>query len=130
MAERNRGHANTNNSEISVEERIASIIQIMETLDYPELLRLRNLIDEEYNQKAEAARVRVIAESKEKLEQLGSTFEDVVAMQSKRKRVTRTPAKPKYMSPEGIPWTGRGQPPRFIREHEEAGGSSDDFLIK
>jgi DNA-binding protein H-NS len=37
---------------------------------------------------------------------------------------------PKYRSPNGKEWSGRGVPPRFIREYEESGGDREDFLIK
>jgi len=134
MAERNRGgntHTNTDVNELSVEDKIAEVMRIIDTLDYPQLLCLRDLIDEEYRQKSEAVKVRVIAEAQEKFDQMGLTFEDVAAMQTKRKRVTRTPAAPKYRSPDGEKtWSGRGAMPKWIRELEEAGHSRDEYLIK
>lgn len=105
-------------------------MRIVETLDHPELLRLRDLIAREYTQKAEAARIRAISEAREKFEQLGLSFEDILASERKRKLRVRTPATPKYMSPEGIPWSGRGAAPKWIREIEESGGNRDDYLIK
>lgn len=36
----------------------------------------------------------------------------------------------KYADPEGKTWSGRGRTPAWIVEHEEQGGSRDDFLIK
>ena len=95
MAERSRGvvdSKNTDTSEALAGDKVAEVMRIVETLDYPELLRLRDLISEEYTQKAEAAKVRVIAEAREKFEQLGLTFEDVIASQRKRKPAVRTPA--------------------------------------
>jgi DNA-binding protein H-NS len=132
MADRNRnrnGQTNTDGNETSVEEKIATVVQIVETLDYPELLRLRNLISEEYKQKVETARPRVIAETQQKFEQLGLSFEDVMNSQRKRKRVARTPAVPKYRSPEGREWSGRGATPKWMREIEEAGGNREDYRI-
>lgn len=43
----------------------------------------------------------------------------------------REPAEPKYRHPENetLTWSGRGRKPRFIVEHEEAGGNIEDFLI-
>ena len=120
---------NGNDDELAAGDKIASVMQIVETLEYPELLRLRDLIGAEYTRKAEAAKIRVIAEAREKFEQLGFTFEDVVASQQKRKRVIRAPAMPKYRSPNGKEWSGRGVTPKWIREHEESGGQRDDYLI-
>ena len=119
----------TDGIELSDNDKIAEVARIIETLDYPELLRLRELIDREYKQKAEAARETVIAETQRKFEQLGLSFDDVVGMQKKRKRAARTPAVPKYRSPGGREWSGRGPTPKWIRELEEAGGNREDFLI-
>ena len=119
----------TDGIELSDNDKIAEVARIIETLDYPELLRLRELIDREYKRKAEAARETVIAETQRKFEQLGLSFDDVVGMQKKRKRAARTPAVPKYRSPEGREWSGRGPTPKWIRELEEAGGNREDFLI-
>ena len=119
----------TDGIELSDNDKIAEVARIIETLDYPELLRLYELIDIEYKRKAEAARETVIAETQRKFEQLGLSFDDVVGMQKKRKRAARTPAVPKYRSPEGREWSGRGPTPKWIRELEEAGGNREDFLI-
>jgi DNA-binding protein H-NS len=115
--------------ELTIEDKIADVMQIIETLDYPELWRLRELIDGEYKKKAVAARKTVIAETQRKFEQLGLSFDDVVGMQRKKKRAARTPAVPKYRSPVGREWSGRGPTPKWIRELEEAGGNREDFLI-
>ena len=132
MSERHRPgnrQMNTDGNETSVEERIATVVNIMETLDYPELLRLRDLITQECNQKAEAAKANLIAETQRKFEQLGLSFDDVVGIQRKKKRAARMPAVPKYRSPVGREWSGRGPTPKWIREVEEAGGNWEDFLI-
>ena len=124
MAER------SNTNETVSGDRVAEIMRIVEELDYPELFQLRDLIGREYTQKAEAAKIRVIAEALEKFEQLGLSLEDVIESEKKRKPAVRTPAAAKYMSPEGKTWSGRGATPLWIREREEAGGSRDEFLIK
>jgi len=113
-----------------VEDRIKQIAEIADTLDYPELLRLRDMMQAKYEAKADAAREKVIEETKIKFAQLGLTFEDVITSQRKRKAAVRKPAVAKYRSPDGTKdWNGRGAKPKWIREHEEAGGNRDDFLI-
>lgn len=111
---------------------IAEVMRIVETLDYPELLQLQKLIGNEYQQKVAAARERVIEETKTKFEQLGLTLEDVLATQRKRKRVgsTRQPSPPKYRSPDGKEWSGRGATPKWIKEFEEGGGNREEYLIR
>src|SRR5688572_17510003 len=99
MAERNRnGNVNT---EVEVEDRIAEVMRIIETLDYQALRRLHELIGEEYKAKSEAAKTRIIAEARANFEELGLTFEEVAELSRKRKRV-RAPAAPKYQSPDGM----------------------------
>jgi DNA-binding protein H-NS len=125
-------HANVEASEaveLVDEDKIVSVMQMIEDWEYPELLRLRELVSEAYIQKAEAARETVIAETQRKFEQLGLSFDDVVGMQRKKKRAARKPAVPKYRSPMGREWSGRGPTPKWIRELEEAGGNREDFLI-
>ena len=132
MAERPRRNEESilvNGNDPSIADKIAEVVRIIDTLDYPELLRLRDLIDEEYKQKAEAARERVIAETREKFQQLGLTFEDVFVTQQKRKRAVRATVAAKYRSPDGKEWSGRGATPKWIREIEESGGNRNDYLI-
>jgi DNA-binding protein H-NS len=119
-----------NENELVDGEKIASVMQIVETWEYPELLRLRDLISEAYKQKAEEAKAAIIAETQRKFEQWGLSFDDVAAMQKKRKRAIRTPAVPKYRSPEGREWSGKGARPKWIREYEEAGGNREDYRIQ
>ena len=120
---------NGNYDELTVESKITQIMQIIETLDYPELLRLRDIIAEEYTRKTEEAKATVIAETQRKFEQLGLSFEDVIAMQKKRKRSGRTPAVPKYRSPDGKEWSGRGPTPKWIRDFEEEGHDREEYRI-
>ena len=121
---------NRNDDKLAIEDKIVEVMQIIETLDYPELLRLRELIDGEYKQKAAAARETVIAEMQTKLQQLGMSLDDVIAAQQKRKRRPRQAVPPKYRSPEGKTWSGRGPTPKWMREIEEAGRNREDYLIK
>ena len=121
---------NANGNESSVEEQITTIAKIMETLDYPELLRLRDLITQECNQKAEAAKANLIAETQRKFEQLGLSFDEFMGIQKNRQRKDKTPAVAKYRNPDGKTWSGRGKAPKWVREIEEAGGNREDFRIK
>ena len=126
---RNANIAPTEIVEMVDDEDMRSVLQLVENWEYPKLLRLREVISEMYQQKADAARETVVAKMATELQQLGMSVDDFVAMRSKRKRVARTPAVAKYRSPEGREWSGRGPTPKWIRELEEAGGNREDFLI-
>ena len=113
----------------SATDKVTEVMRIIETLDYPELKRLCDLIGEEYRAKSEAAKARVIAEARERFEELGLSFAEVAEMGQKRKRASRTPSVQKYRSPNGKTWTGRGVAPKWIKEHEANGGNREEFLI-
>ena len=112
------------------DEKIRGVMQTIESWEYTELLRLRELIDEEYKRKAAQARTAVIEETQRKFAQLGLSFDEVAAMQKQRKRAPRKPAAPKYRSPDDKEWNGRGATPKWIRQIEEGGGNRNDYLIK
>ena len=117
-----------NQDESSNADKIAEIMRGVEALEYRDLLRLRDLIVNE----VEVAKVRVIMKAREEFENLGVSLEDVMAVKPKRKRASSTlqPATPKYRSPDGKEWSGRGATPKWIREYEASGGQRDDYLIK
>ena len=110
--------------------QVAEVMRMVAGLDYPELVRLRDLITQECNQKVEAAKASLIAETQRKFEQLGLSFDEVMAIQKKKQRKDKTPAVAKYRSPDGKVWSGRGKAPKWVREIEEAGGNREDFRIK
>lgn len=43
---------------------------------------------------------------------------------------TRAPAKPKYITPDGKTWTGRGRAPKEFQALLDAGRDKEEFLIK
>ena len=131
MASRRRVNTEVGEAvELVDENKIVNVMQMIADWEYPELLRLRELVNEAYTRKAEAARETVIAETQRKFEQLGLSFDDVAAMQKKRKRATIALSTPKYRSPEGKEWTGKGARPKWLKEYEEGGGNREDYLIK
>ena len=117
-------------NDTAVTDSMAEVVRIIEILDYPELLQLRAIIDREYEAKAEAAKANLIAETQRKFEQLGLSFDEVMAIQKKKQRKDKLPAVAKYRSPDGKAWSGRGPIPKWVREIEEAGGNREDFRIK
>jgi len=119
-----------NTSELVDDENMRSVIQLVEDWEYPKLLRLRELIGEMYQRKADAARETVVTKMQMELQELGMSVDDFVAMRTKRRRSTKTPAVPKYRDPEGREWSGKGARPKWIREYEENGGNREDYLIE
>jgi DNA-binding protein H-NS len=109
------------------EDKINLISEVCDTLSVPELMAIRNIISEKRQEKLEDAKTALIAEMSAKIEALGLTYEDVMGANKIR---TRSKLPPRYISPEGKTWSGRGYPPKWIRDLEEEGRDREDYLIK
>jgi DNA-binding protein H-NS len=88
------------------------------------------LAEDKRKDKLEDAKNEVIAEMRGKLEQLGLTFDEVMGMYRSRRRNSGMQLPPKYISPKGDTWSGRGYPPQWIRELEEEGHDREDYRIQ
>ena len=109
------------------EDKVNLIREICEVLNVEELRQVRSIADELSQGKLEDAKNMVIAEMRTRLNQLGFDFDEVMGTRRGRRRTSLTP---KYRNPETKQtWSGRGAIPVWIREHELAGGSREDFLI-
>jgi DNA-binding protein H-NS len=104
---------------LSGEDKINLVTEVCDTLAVPELMTIRNIVGEKRQQKLEDAKTALIAEMRAKVEALGLTYEDVMGDDP---RQTRSKLPPKYISPDGKTWSGRGYPPQWIRDYEESGG--------
>jgi DNA-binding protein H-NS len=111
---------------------IRLIGEILDLLTTPDLRRVRDLAEEKRQARVEASKNRVLAEVQSKLNEMGLDPEDVEISFGKRSRHRNTgrTIPPKYRSPDGKTWSGRGTVPAWIREHEESGGSRDEYLVK
>jgi DNA-binding protein H-NS len=93
---------------LSGEDKINLISEVCDTLTVPELMAIRNIASEKRQEKLEDAKTAVIAEMRAKIEALGLTYEDVMGADQRR---TQPKLPPKYKSPDGKTWSGRGYPP-------------------
>ena len=112
---------------LSGEDKINLVTEVCDALNVPELMTIRNIIGEKRQQKLEDAKTALITEMRSKIEALGLAYEDVMGEGTRR---TRSKLPPKYISPDGKTWSGRGYAPVWIRDYEEQGGNRKDFLIK
>ena len=115
----------------SNDQLLALSESILERLSTVDLKRIRDLAEEKRKEKLEDTKNEVIAEMRGKLEQLGLSFEEVMGIyggrSGRRNRVSQLP--PKYISPKGETWSGRGYPPQWIRDLEEEGHDREDYRI-
>ncbi len=112
---------------LSGEDKINLVTELCDTLTVPELMAIRNIVSEKRQEKLEDAKTALIAEMRTKIEALGLTYEDVMEAGPRR---TRSKLPPRYISPDGKTWSGRGNPPRWIHDLEEAGHNREDYRIQ
>jgi DNA-binding protein H-NS len=110
------------------DERVKLIDEICQELTVQQLKQVRELADQKRLEKIDEAKEQVIARMREEFAQLDLDLDEVMGLNRGRRR--KSPLPPKYRSPEGKVWSGRGYAPVWIREYEEAGGDREDFLIK
>jgi DNA-binding protein H-NS len=113
---------------LSAEDKMNLIGEIADELTAQQLMQVREMVNEKRLSKIEEAKSQVIEEMREKFEQLDLDFDEI--FEFRRGRRGKSPIPPKYRSPEGKEWSGRGNSPFWIREHEEQGGDREDYLIK
>jgi DNA-binding protein H-NS len=113
---------------LSADDKINLIGEISDELTAQQLIRVREMVNQKRLAKIDSAKAQVIEEMREKFEQLDLDFDEMFELRRERRK--KSPVPPKYRSPEGKEWSGRGNPPFWIREHEENGGDRGDYRIK
>jgi DNA-binding protein H-NS len=111
---------------LSADDKMNLIGEVCDELTAQQLKQVREMADEKRLMKLEDAKQQVISEMREKFEQLDLDFEEVMGIRRKR---GQSALPPKYRSPEGKTWSGRGVPPVWLRDYEEEGGDREDYRI-
>ena len=101
--------------------------ELLDTLTAQELRVIRDLANQKRTEKLETAKQQVIEEMREKFVQLDLNFDDVLVL---KRQPGKSALPPRYIGPDGKTWSGRGVPPKWMREIESAGGNREDYLIK
>jgi DNA-binding protein H-NS len=109
------------------EDKLNLIAEIYDHLTAIQLRQARDLAEQRRLEKLDEARAQVIAEMREKFVQLDLDFDEYIGLKRRR---SKSVLQPKYKSPDGKLWSGRGYAPKWIRDYEEAGGVREDYLIK
>jgi DNA-binding protein H-NS len=113
---------------LSADNKINLIGEICDELNAQQLRQVREMVNQKRLSKIEEAKAQVIEEMREKFVQLDLDFDEIFELRRGRRGKTMVP--PKYRGPEGKEWSGRGNPPFWVREYEDAGGDREDYRIK
>lgn len=79
------------------------------------------------------AKRALIEEMRAKAAALGTTFEDLVGGDGRRRRLRSDAGKTlpvRFRGPNGEEWAGRGPTPRWLRALEAAGKKRADYAVK
>jgi len=110
------------------------ITQIQALLDQLNLTDLNEVIEDAHDRrrfKEQEARNLLLAEFRQRAEQMGFDIEDVFpGMTPSRRRATAgSTIAPKYRGPNGETWSGRGMTPRWMTTLEAEGHHKDEYKI-
>jgi DNA-binding protein H-NS len=103
----------------------------LDQLSSAELAELADLAERKIREKKSAERDSVLKQAQELVRQHGFSLEELIGSAKGRKprKDAGQPVAPKYRSPDGKTWSGRGREPTWIREAEAKGQSRDRFRI-
>ncbi|WP_090665433.1 H-NS histone family protein [Belnapia rosea] len=107
----------------------------LEALSVAELTALRDAAEAKRLEKLDEAKNAVLAEAKEKLAQLGLSFENVwpgrapSAPERRHRKDAGTQLAVRFRGPNGEEWSGRGRLPRWLHAMEAGGRNREEFRI-
>jgi DNA-binding protein H-NS len=116
---------------LSPEDKTKLITEILDTLPAGYLRHIRDIAEEKRLGKLEDTKQLVIDKMRSELEQAGID-PDAINVSFGRKRSRKDSGStlpPKYRSPEGETWSGRGHPPLWMRQLELQGHSREEYLV-
>ncbi len=117
----------------------------LKSLSMQELKSLQNKVEREMAGRDKRQRKDALSAVKEKAKQLGYSLDDLVRAKgappaasasakpkTKPKTKSRAPAAPKYRSNQDPTqtWSGRGRPPRWIKDAQDKGVDIETMRIK
>lgn len=111
--------------EVSPENRLRDIKNLLDDLSVAELRAVRVLAGKKQKEKLEGVKAAVLAEMEGRVKALGLTMKDVFPSHTSSKATLP----PKYRSPTGDTWSGRGHSPTWLRTLEVAGHTREEFLV-
>jgi DNA-binding protein H-NS len=117
---------------VSEEERTNLIIEILDTLPAGNLRLIRDAAEEKRQEKLEDTKQLVIERMRTELEQAGID-PDAINVSFGRKRSRRDSGStlpPKYRSPDGETWSGRGHAPLWLRQLELQGHDREEYRVE
>jgi DNA-binding protein H-NS len=114
---------------LTIEERLRLVEEVFDTLAPQTLRILRDSAEAKQQEKLEYEKNQVLTEVRNKLNELGLTFDDVFTKTKRKRRVAASTLPIKYRSPNGQTWTGRGRAPKWIQQLELEGRNREEYRV-
>ena len=117
---------------LSPEDKTKLITEILDTLPAGNLREIRDIAEEKRQGKLEDTKQLVIDKMRSELSQAGID-PDAINVSFGRKRARRDSGStlpPKYSSPDGETWSGRGVSPAWLRELEAQGHDREEYRVE
>ncbi len=98
----------------------------IDTDDLSALIAERDALDSRIKEAQRTTRDDALRTCQELIKRYGFNAKDLGLRFESRKP---TPVAPKFISPTGVTWAGRGRKPLWLQEEEKKGKSENDFRI-
>jgi DNA-binding protein H-NS len=126
-------------TKLNSEERVGLLTEAFDLLSCQELQVTRQRAEKKWQEKLEEAKSAAIEKMRTELALVGVDPSDISVSFEKQGRRRREgfggqrqwPAiKPKYKGPKGETWSGRGYPPKWLKELESQGHNRQEYKIE
>lgn len=101
--------------------------------NYKDLLVQREVLDRKIEEARQTEMAAAVAQVKQLIDEFSLSAADCGFFADEGNKLAPKKIKamvaPKYRSPDGQTWTGRGKPPKWLAEFEVQGRSREDFRI-
>lgn len=94
-----------------------------------ELIAQRAALDKKIEEAKKEHRAAAVAQARALVAEFGLTPADLGFEKGRGRKASGSSVKPKYRSPSGETWAGRGRKPRWLEEAIAAGRKVEEFAI-
>ena len=120
------GPLSLSNEDVSGEESLRVIENLLDTLSVAQLRRVRVLVGRKQQEKLAEAKDTVLREVEGRVKAMGLSMKDVFPSHTSSRKA---PLPVKYRSPSGETWSGKGRPPGWLRRLEAEGQQRETFRV-
>lgn len=126
-------------SRLNSEERVGLLTEAFDMFSCQELQETRQAAEKKWQEKLEDAKTQAIEKLRSELSLVGVNPSDITVSFGKARgrghsvsgaSGGRGVVKPKYKGPKGETWSGRGYPPKWLKDLEGEGHERSEYKIE